>query len=194
MPGYSAAAPYGSSGPMTTHYVDPNVVPVGATGEAPAPATSPYDVPSAPAGPPPGYAGPSPTGPIVVAPAGIKKDDDDGEWDISHLAPDYTWKQFKKAIGWGPNEHLAQDAYERGQALVPRARSTTTPPMSFTLPRGRWPDFDARRRRHVPAGEAYSSSDLLLRRKIPTTNLLKQHVNTRYLRYGHRARLFAIGT
>ena len=50
-------------------YADPNVVPVGATDVAPAgPATaSPYDVSNAPAGPPPGYAGPGPSAPMTIS-------------------------------------------------------------------------------------------------------------------------------
>ena len=28
-----------------------------------------------------------------------KKSDEDDEWDLSHLAPDYTWKKFKEAVG-----------------------------------------------------------------------------------------------
>ncbi|MGA2255255.1 MAG: hypothetical protein ABSG53_11380, partial [Thermoguttaceae bacterium] len=126
--GWTATSPAAYGTPATTtvtRYADPNVVPVGATGVAPAgPApASPYDGVNAPSGPPPGYAGPSPSAPMTIGPvsASPKKSDEDDEWDISHLAPDYTWKKFKEAIGWGPDQRLAREAYDKGQALFNEA-------------------------------------------------------------------------
>ncbi len=64
---------------MTTRYFDAGVMPVGATGVAPAgpSAGSPYDATNGPAGPPPGYAGPAPSAPMMVGPA-IRIDEEVG--------------------------------------------------------------------------------------------------------------------
>ena len=134
-----------------------------------APGASPYDVPTGPAGPPPGYARPAPSEPIGVAPVSAKKPDDDDEWDISHLAPDYTWKKFKEAIGWGPDEKLAKAAYDKGQALVPReeVRGGGRGVLHGLLALAR---LDDGRRRPVPHGRVV----LLLRPIRQGAGLLRQ--------------------
>ena len=181
---------------MTTRYADPNVVPVGATGVAPAgPATaSPYDVSNSPPGPPPGYAGPAPSAPMTIAPvsASPKKDDDDNEWDLSHLAPDYTWKKFKEAVGWGPDQRLAREAYDKGQALF-NAKNYEEAAKEFYTASWRWPDSTMEEDAMFLMGESYFFPDHYGSAQDSYTNLLKQHDNTRYLDTVI-ARLFAIGT
>jgi TolA-binding protein len=205
-PGVSAAAnngwtgasqaPYGTSAVMTTRYADPNVVPVGATDVGPAgpAAGSPYDVSSGAPGPPPGYAGPSPSAPIVVHPvsAAPKKSDEDDEWDLSHLAPDYTWKKFKEAIGWGPDQRLAQEAYDKGQALF-RDKKYDEAAEQFYIASWRWPDSTMEEDAMFLMGESYFFQDIYGKAQDSYTNLLKKHDNTRYLDTVV-ARLFAVGT
>jgi len=197
--GWTAVAPvpYGTSAVMTTRYADPNVVPVGATEVGPAgPATAlPNDVSNAPPGPPPGYAGPSPSAPMMVSPVSAspkKSDDDDGEWDISHLAPDYTWKKFKEAIGWGPDQRLAQQAYDNGQALF-RDKKYDEAAEQFYIASWRWPDSAMEEDSMFLMGESYFFQDQYGKAQDSYTNMLKKHDNTRYLDTVV-ARLFAIGT
>lgn len=211
-------APAGGNGQpatVTTHYYDPNVMQAGSTGDmppsygnmpgpmqgptpgtmqvpGPTSVTSPYDVPGGQVGPPPGYARPAPSEPIVVAPASAKKSDDDDEWDISHLAPDYTWKKVKEAVGWGPDEKLANEAYERGQALF-RNKKYEEAAKEFYTATWRWPESTMEEDAMFLMGESYFFSDHYGTAQDTYTNLLKAHDNTRYLDTVV-ARLFAIGT
>ncbi len=186
-------APYDALTPMTTRYFDPNVMPAGANGVAAAP---PSDATNAPAGPPPGYAGPGPSAPMTIAPvsASPKKsdDDDDGEWSWSHLAPDYTWKEFKKAIGWGPDQKLAREAYDRGQTQY-NAKNYDQAAKEFYTASWRWPDSTMEEDAMFLEGESYFFSDHYGDAQDSYVNLLKKHDNTRYLDIVI-ARLFAMAT
>jgi len=201
-----AATAYSAPATVTTRYVDPNVMPASATGlvppgpgagagpgSLPAPTVSPYDVPASPPGPPPGYTGSASATSRVVEPESTKKsDDDDKEWDISHLAPDYTWNKFKAALGWGPDEHLAKDAYDKGQALF-REKKYDEAAKEFCTATWRWPDSTLEEDSMFLMGEAYFFSDQYGSAQDSYANLLKAHDNTRYLDTVG-ARLFAIGT
>jgi outer membrane protein assembly factor BamD (BamD/ComL family) len=191
--GWAAAgsAPYGASPTTTTRYFDPNVVPTGATGVAPA--GSPSDVTSLPSAPPPGYAGPAPMEPMTISSVTTKKsDDDDGEWDWSHLAPDYTWKEFKKAVGWGPDQRLAKEAYDRAQALFNEKKYDEAAKEFYTAS-WRWPDSTMEEDAMFLEGESYFFLDQYGSAQDSYVNLLKKHDNTRYLDTVV-ARLFAIAT
>jgi TolA-binding protein len=201
--------PSGTSPTTTTRYFDPNVVPVGATGVAPAgPSTMPPDAGNASAGPPPGYAGPSPSAPMTIQPVSAepKKDDDDNEWSLEHLAPDYTWKEFKKAVGWGPDHKLAREAYDRGQALFNAAlecaknhdeagkmKNYGEAAKEFYTATWRWPDSTMEEDAMFLMAESYFFMDQYGPAQDSFSNLLKAHDNTRYLDTVI-ARLFAIGT
>jgi outer membrane protein assembly factor BamD (BamD/ComL family) len=193
---------------VTTRYVDPNVMPASASNDMPpatgygappyqgsmqppGPSTSPYDAPGGQPGPPPGFARPAPSEPIVVAPVSAKKDEDE-EWDISHLAPEYTWKKFKQAVGWGPDEKLASQAYERGQALF-RDKKYDEAAAEFYTATWRWPESTMEEDAMFLMAESYFFSDHYGKAQDTYTNLLKAHLNTRYLDTVV-ARLFAIGT
>ncbi len=173
-------------------------------GPAQGPNVSPYDMPSGPSGPPPGYTRPTPSQTTVVAPESDKKpDDDDKEWDISHLAPDYTWKKIKEKLGWGPDERLAKMAYDNGQALFNEASKTTAPEerqkkfeaaaKEFYTATWRWPDSTMEEDAMFLMAESYFFADHYAKAQDTLTNLLKAHDNTRYLDIVV-ARLFAIGT
>ncbi len=205
--GYApSTANNGPSATVTTHY-DPYVAPAGGMSDVPPAAayppgpmqgsgpntiTSPYEAPGALPGPPPGYSQPAPSEPIVVAPASAKKSDDDDEWDISHLAPDYTWKKMKDAIGWGPDEKLAKEAYDRGQALF-RDKKYEEAAAEFYTATWRWPESTMEEDAMFLMAESYFFADNYGKAQDSFTNLLKAHDNTRYLDT-IVARLFAIGT
>ena len=187
--------PYSSSATATTRYFDPNVVPVGASGVAPqGPAAGPpLDAVTAPAGPPPGYAGPAPATPTTIAPVSAKKaDDDDDEWDFSHLAPDYTWKKFKESIGWGTDEKLARAAYDKAQALF-NAKNYEDAAKEFYTASWRWPDSAMEEDAMFLEGECYFFTDHYGASQDAYIELLKKHDNTRYLDTVV-ARLFSIAT
>jgi hypothetical protein len=61
---------------------------------------------------------------MTIRPAGAspKKSGEDDEWDFSHLAPDYTWKKFKEAIGWGADQRLAFFQFLLGGVIEWRGR------------------------------------------------------------------------
>jgi len=192
----SSSNPYGPPATTTTtRYADPNVVPVGATGVAPpGPATvAPNDAGNGPGGPPPGYAGPSPSTPMTIAPvsASSKKSDDDDEWDLSHLAPDYTWKKFKEAVGWGPDQKLARAAYDQGQAFY-RDKNYEEAAKQFYIATWRWPDSTMEEDAMFLMAESYFFMDQYGSAQDSYTNLLKAHDNTRWLDVVV-ARLFRIG-
>ena len=214
-----SSANNGPPATVTTHYVDPNVMPAGGMsdippatgytpgypsgpmqgpmpgptqGSMPSPVNSPYEVPGGPAGPPPGYSRPAQSDPIVVAPVSVKKSDDDDEWDISHLAPDYTWKKMKEAIGWGADEKLAKEAYDRGQALF-RDKKYDEAAAEFYTATWRWPDSTMEEDAMFLMAESYFFADNYGKAQDTLTNLLKAHDNTRYMDT-IVARLFAIGT
>ena len=118
--------------------------------------------------------------------------DDDDEWSLSHLAPDYTWKKFKEAIGWGPDQQLAREAYDKGQALF-NAKNYDEAAKEFYTASWRWPDSTMEEDAMFLEGESYFFSDHYGDAQDAYVNLLKKHDNTRYLDTVV-ARLFAIAT
>jgi outer membrane protein assembly factor BamD (BamD/ComL family) len=185
--------PYASSATATTRYFDPSVMPVGATDVAPVgpPGPGPYDAGNAPGGPP-NFAGPGPSGPITISPvsASDAKSNEDNEWSLEHLAPDYTLEKFKQAVGWGTDRRLAREAYDRGQALF-TAKNYDAAAKEFYTASWRWPDSSMEEDSMFLEGEAYFFSDHYGEAQDSYVNLLKKHDNTRYLDTVV-ARLFAI--
>jgi outer membrane protein assembly factor BamD (BamD/ComL family) len=178
----STSAPYGTPATTATRYFDPSVMPAGASDVAPAgPATAPpYGMNNAPLGPPPDNTGPAPSAPIVVAPVSPKKSDEDNEWDFSHLAPDYTWKKFKEAMGFGPDQRLAKAAYDQGQILY-NAKNYEEAAKQFYTASWRWPDSSMEEDAMFLEGESYFFADNYGAAQDAYVNLLKAHDNTRYL-------------
>ena len=108
------------------------------------------------------------------------------------LAPDYTWKEFKKAMGWGPDQKLAREAYDRGQALY-NAKNYDEAAKEFYTASWCWPDSTMEEDAMFLEGESYFFSDHYGSAQDSYVNLLKKHDNTRYLDTVV-ARLFAIAT
>ena len=52
-----------------------------------------------------------------------KKDDDDKEWDISHLAPDYTWKKFKEKDRLGSGRAAGQGRLRQRPGAIQHGNS-----------------------------------------------------------------------
>jgi outer membrane protein assembly factor BamD (BamD/ComL family) len=188
---------YGPPTSVTTRYVDPNVMPVGATGVAPMgpQAGPPMSAFNSPPGPPAGSPGNVEAGPstsMTIGPVSTKKSDDDDEWDWSHLAPEYTWKEFKQAVGFGPDHKLAKEAYDRGLALY-KDKNYEDAAKEFYTASWRWPDSSMEEDAMFLEGESYYFSDHYGSAQDSYTNLLKAHDNTRYMDTVI-ARLFMIGT
>jgi TolA-binding protein len=140
-----------------------------------------------------GFSGPGSSPPTTFAgDSSSKKSDDDGEWDWSHLAPDYTCKEFKQAIGWGPDHKLAKEAYDRGQVLY-KDKNYDEAAKEFYTASWRWPDSTMEEDAMFLMGESYFFGDHYGTAQDTYTNLLKAHDNTRYMDTVV-ARLFAIGT
>ena len=138
---------------MTTCYNDPNGMPGGPNDGLPA--------------------SPGPSSPITVSPDSSTKADDDKEWDWSHLAPDYTWKEFKQAVGWGPDHKLAREAYDRGQALY-NAKKYDEAAKEFDTASWRWPDSSMEEDALFLMSESYFFSDRYAQAQDAYTNLLKR--------------------
>jgi len=144
---------------------------------------------------------------MTIGPASdsSKKSDDEDEWDLSHLAPDYTWKKFKEAVGWGPDQRLAREAYDKGQGLFNEAVSAAKnndeaaklknyeeAAKQFYIATWRWPDSTMEEDAMFLMAESYFFMDQYGTAQDSYTNLLKAHDNTRYLDTVVR-RLFTIG-
>lgn len=155
--------------------VDNNVVPASATDAVPG---GPY--PGAPPaqGPYP-QSGPAAMSSNSTPPSSKKIDDDDG-WDISHLAPDYTWKQFKIMIGWGPDEKIARAMYQEGQTLFQQKKYDEAVEKFYTAS-WRWPESSLEEDALFFLAESYFFTDQYGKAQDAYANLLKQHDNTRYL-------------
>jgi TolA-binding protein len=131
--------------------------------------------------------------PIVAAPvrADGTKSDDDGGWDWSNLAPDHVWKDMMAAMGYGPDEKIARQAYQEGLALM-RERKFDEAAAKFYIASWRWPDSTLEEDSLFLMGECYFFADRYGKACDAYINLLKKRENTRYLDTV-TSRQFAIG-
>ena len=182
---------------MTTRYFDANVVPVGATGVAPAGPSAglPYDATNAPAGPPPGYAGPAPSAPMMVGPASAstkKSDDDDERMEPLALGARLHLEGVQEGDRLGPRPEAGPRGLRPGPGPVQREelRRSGQGILYGLVALAR---LDHGRRRHVSRGRIVLLRGPLRQAQDSYVNLLKKHDNTRYLDTVV-ARLFAIAT
>jgi outer membrane protein assembly factor BamD (BamD/ComL family) len=119
------------------------------------------------------------------------KDDDEG-FDLSHLEPDYTWKEFKNLIGWGPDEKIARQAYEEAKVSFAN-KDYDNSAKKFYEASWRWPDSQLEEDAMFLEAESYFFADRYGKAQDAYTLLLKQHENTRYMDTAVN-RLFAIAT
>jgi outer membrane protein assembly factor BamD (BamD/ComL family) len=160
------------------------------TSAAPGPGVVPVAANMPAAGPPGADNGPQP---IIAAPvrADGAKSDDDGGWDLSKLAPDHIWKDLLVATGNGPDENIARQAFQEGLKLM-REKKFDEGAAKFHTAAGRWPDSTLEEEAMFLEGECQFFADRYGKACDAYINLLKKHVNTRYLDTV-MARQFAIG-
>lgn len=96
------------------------------------------------------------------------------------FSPTKIGKDFKKAMGRGPNETLARNKFEEGQALFTAAKYLEAT-KCFKIAADRWPDSDLEEDALYLLAESYFFAD-----RYPAANdaygrLLKKYENTRHL-------------
>ena len=187
-PGYVNSAAYqvpATSDPRAAGSASTGLVPVGASGVArmdrdvvPAGVTN---MPPASPGVPGGSSSGSPE-PIVASPvrADGKKSDDDSGFDLAKLAPENVWKNIKNASGFGPDEKIARQAFQEGEALF-RQKQYDEAAKKFYTASWRWPDSTLEEDSMFLLGECYFFADRYSNAHDAYANLLKKHENSRYL-------------
>jgi outer membrane protein assembly factor BamD (BamD/ComL family) len=141
---------------------------------------------NAPAAGPVGPMTPVPLNPVVVAPVppteAKPKADEDAGFEWSDLAPEVVWKKLEKSMGYGPDEKLARQAFQEGQALF-RAKKYAEAAPKFYIATWRCPDSDVLLGENAQflLGESYFFDDQYGKAQDAYDNLLKSHGNTRYL-------------
>lgn len=118
------------------------------------------------------------------------KDEKKGfEW--SDLAPENVWKDAKKVAGFGPDQKIAQTAFQEGLALFRDKKYAEAAP-KFKTASWRWPDSMLEEDSMFLLGESYFFSDQYAKAHDAYGELLKKHDNSRYLDTVVR-REFALG-
>ena len=107
---------------------------------------------------------------------------------LDKVAPKKLYKQFKAAIGQGPNEAVARKALAEGDDLF-RQKKYDKAAKRYKVAHDRWPDSPLEEEALFKAGESwffadrYSKSDdeyALLTKKFPSTQFLSQVVTRRF--------------
>jgi len=131
----------------------------------------------------------------LVPPAGAPdpkppKSESDG-FDWSDLYPSTVYKNFKAAIGLGPDEKIAREAYKQGEELY-RQKKYDEAAARFKTSAERWPDSPLEEDSLFMLGECYFFADQCSKALDTYGKLLKKHEYSRYLDKVV-AREFAIG-
>jgi len=149
--------------------------------------------PNAPPGPPPAIPAELPAPPPgSVSAADAKKEDEKKtgfEW--SDLAPENVYKNFRAAIGYGPDEKIARAAMQEGYALF-RDKKYKEAGAKFAMAADRWPDTPLEEDAPFLEGESEFFSDQYPKAHDTYGGLLKKYTNTRHLDVVVR-RQFALG-
>ena len=118
-------------------------------------------------------------------------DEDEGGFDLSALDPTKAVKKIKNWAGYGPDEKIAWDAYDKGRRLFDEKKFDDAA-KQFDIAAGRWPDSSLEedalfwRAESLFFGDRYSAAETAYDR------LLKKYEYSRYLDKSV-ARQFAIG-
>lgn len=102
------------------------------------------------------------------------------EQTTENVAPGSITKKLKKAIGRGPNELLAKNKYEQGQALFGQGKYAEAA-KCFTVSADRWPDSALEEDSLYMLAECYFFDDRYQKASDTYAALLKKYENTRYL-------------
>lgn len=183
-PGNDPQAGYPTGGYPQTGYPPAETLPPGTPPAAYPPAASPPPASAPAASPPVASAG-------TPVPDGPKKDEKKKGFDISDLAPENAYKNFKNAVGLGPDEKLARQSLKEGEALFREKKYADAIP-KFKTAVDRWPDSTLEEDAQFMLGESYFFADKYADAHDTFGELLKKRNNTRYLDTV-MAREFAIG-
>ena len=102
------------------------------------------------------------------------------EKTTENMAPAKIGKGFKKAIGLGPNELVAKNKYEEGDALFRQAKYKEAA-KCFSVAADRWPDSTLEEDALYMLAESYFFDDRYKKASDTYAALLKKYENTRYL-------------
>jgi len=111
--------------------------------------------------------------------------------DLSELAPENVYKRLKAAAGFGPDETIARQNLQEGEALFRQGKYAEAI-AKFKTAVARWPDSTIEEDALFLLAECYFFTDKYPRAEDTYARLLKKYDNTRYLDTVV-ARLFAIG-
>jgi outer membrane protein assembly factor BamD (BamD/ComL family) len=115
------------------------------------------------------------------------KDDPQG-WD--QFSPENWSKTFKKSVGLGPNQKIAQDAFSEGQKQF-AAKKFDAAAKEFGKAADRWPDSTVEEDSMFLQAESYFFADRYSKADDMYGELLKKYPNTHYLNKS-TARQFSI--
>lgn len=128
--------------------------------------------------------------PTSLARPAAQKSESKG-FDLSELAPENVYKRLKAAAGLGPDETIARQNLQEGEALF-RQKKYAEAIAKFKTAVARWPDSTIEEDALFLLAECYFFTDKYPRAEDTYAQLLKKYDNTRYLDTVV-ARLFAIG-
>jgi outer membrane protein assembly factor BamD (BamD/ComL family) len=111
------------------------------------------------------------------------------EW--SDLKPENTYKNFKKAIGRGPNETIARMSFKDGKSLYIQKKYMEAAE-KFATAADRWPDTPLEEDSLFLQAESYFFADEYVKAHDTFEKLFKKYSNTRHLETAV-SREFAIG-
>lgn len=111
------------------------------------------------------------------------------EW--SDLAPENAYKNFKKAIGRGPNEKVAREAFKDGKDLYLQKKYMDAA-AKFAITADRWPDTPLEEDAIFLQAESYFFADEYVKAHDTYEVLFKKYSNTKHLETAV-IREFAIG-
>ena len=107
--------------------------------------------------------------------------EDEEELDlIDAVSPSNSMKRFKKMIGRGPNEPIARQAFDEGEALFKQARYKEAA-AKYTIAYDRWPDSPLEEQALFMSAECLFFADKCPKADDTYAMLVKKYPGTQYL-------------
>ena len=125
----------------------------------------------------PAHQGPVATERIIKA----GDDEDDEVGLIPGLDPRVQYDKMKAAVGLGPNEQFARDAYAEGERLFQRERSIGAAAKKFKEAVDRGPHSPIEQDAMFMLAESYFFDDRYIKARDAYDALVKEYPNTRYM-------------
>lgn len=112
----------------------------------------------------------------------LQVDEEKSAWEktVEKISPSNLGKGFKKAIGRGPDEQIAQENFDKGEALF-KERKYDEAVKYFKEASKRWPDSALQEDALFYLAECYFFADRYYRASDTYTELMKKYENSRYL-------------